>query len=80
MTDENFAISLEAFHSRRPFQPFEIELVIGERIQIDHPEALAHRGGEVAVFVRRDGRLVFLDHESVCSVQDLSAKRQAGAN
>ncbi|MDZ4687248.1 MAG: hypothetical protein SH850_19405 [Planctomycetaceae bacterium] len=72
MLVQNFARSLQGFHRRRPFKPFEVELVSGERIQVDHPEALAFRGKGVAVYVDLRGGFTLLDHESVCSLRDLS--------
>jgi len=49
---------------RTPFRSFTVELVSGDRIQVDHPEALILRGGE-AVFVSSDGVPTLFDHESV---------------
>jgi hypothetical protein len=43
----------------------------GERVQIDHPEALAFRGTGVAIYIGTDGRFKLLDHESVCRLSDL---------
>jgi hypothetical protein len=41
-----------------------VELVSGDRINIDHPEALVIRGG-VGVFVSADGAPSIFDLESV---------------
>ena len=64
MTADNFDRSLKAFQRRQPFRVFTVELVSGERFQVDHPEALIVRGG-VAVFISRDGVPTLFDHESV---------------
>ena len=44
-----------------------IELVSGERVRVDHPEALVIRGG-VAVFVNAEGAPSIFDHEGVSRV------------
>jgi hypothetical protein len=64
MTSDNFDRSLRAFQRRRPFRSFTIELVSGDRFQVDHPEALIVRDG-VAVFVAKGGIPMLFDHESV---------------
>ena len=67
MTSEHFERLLRAFHHRVPFTSFTIQLVSGDHIHVDHPEALALRGG-VAVYISRDGIPTFLDHESVSQI------------
>jgi hypothetical protein len=64
MDPENFERSLRAMQRRKPFQPFTVALVNGDRVQVDHPEALVLRGG-VAVFVAANGVPTLFDHESV---------------
>lgn len=64
MTADHFQRSLRAFSRRTPFRPFVVELVSSARVRIDHPDALALRGG-MAVFVDPDGAPSFFDHESV---------------
>ena len=44
-----------------------MELVSGDRVEVDHPEALVIRGG-VAVFVNAAGAPVIFDHEGVSQV------------
>ena len=44
-----------------------MELVSGDRFQVDHPEALVLRDG-VAIFVARGGIPVLFDHEGVSQV------------
>lgn len=60
----NFERSLRAFQRRVPFQPFTVALVNGDKIQVDHPEALVVRGG-VAVFIDAGGTPTLFDHQSV---------------
>jgi hypothetical protein len=67
MTDEHFERTLRSFHRRKPFRSFTVEMVSGDRFEVDHPEALVLRGG-VAVFVAGDGTPVIFDHESVSQV------------
>jgi hypothetical protein len=56
--------SLRAFQRRSPFRPFVVALVNGDRVQVDHPEALVIRDG-VAVFIAAGGVPTLFDHESV---------------
>lgn len=64
MDAENFQLSLTALQNRRPFQPFTVELVSGDRFEVDFPGALSSRNG-VAVFIRPGGAPVIFDHEGV---------------
>lgn len=67
MNMEYFERALRAFQRRTPFRPFTVELVSGDRFQVDHPEALVLRDG-VAVFVAAGGIPTLFDHEGVCQV------------
>jgi hypothetical protein len=67
MTADHFQTRVRAFQKRVPFVPYYIELVSGDRVRIDHPEALVVRGG-VAVFVSHDGAPTIFDHEGVSQV------------
>lgn len=78
MVAESFAKSLQGFHRRRPFNPFIVDLLNGDRLKIDHPEALAFRGVGVAIFISPDGGFKLLDHESVCSLSDISPQDASG--
>jgi len=64
MTGESFEKSLRALVRRKPFQPFTVELVSGDRFEVDHPEALVYRGG-LAVYVNPEGVPTLFDHEGV---------------
>lgn len=64
MTAENFQAALNALRQRKPFQPFTVELVSGDRFEVDFPDAVMSRDG-VAVFFRPGGALVLFDHQSV---------------
>jgi hypothetical protein len=45
MTPEEFEQRLRTLVRRRPFQPFAVRLLTGERIEVDVPEAVAFGGG-----------------------------------
>jgi hypothetical protein len=75
MDRENFDNAVRTLKNRRPFRPFTIALVDGERVEVDHPDALAIRDG-VALFASPGGVPVFLDHEGVSQViGDLAGRR-----
>ena len=67
MTAEHFQTTIQAFQKRAPFHPYLVELVSGDRVRVDHPEALVIRGG-VAVFLTPQGAPVIFDNEGVCQV------------
>lgn len=67
MTAEQFQTTIHAFQRRTPFRSDVVELVSGDRVTVDHPEALVVRGG-VGVFVDVAGAPTILDHEGVSQV------------
>jgi hypothetical protein len=67
MTLDHFEKALRAVWRRTPFRPFLVEMVSGDIIRVDHPEALVRRKG-VAVFISSDGVPTLFDHESVSQV------------
>lgn len=67
MTTDHFQTTIRAFQRRTPFQSYVVELVSGNRITVDHPEALVVRGG-VGVFVNAAGAPTIFDHEGVSQV------------
>jgi hypothetical protein len=70
MNRQNFETILRAFARRRPFIPFFLELVTGERILITHPEAV-FPDGEIIVYTT-PGKLKYrvFDSDSVCQLMD----------
>ncbi|MBV9656846.1 MAG: hypothetical protein JO295_01930 [Verrucomicrobia bacterium] len=64
MESESFDRSLRAFSHRTPFVSFTVELASGERITVDHPEAMVYRGG-LAVYVAPNGTPTLFDHAGV---------------
>ena len=67
MTVEHFQITIRAFQRRTPFRAYVVELVSGDRVRFDHPEALVIRGG-VGVFVSSAGAPTIFDHEGVSQI------------
>lgn len=67
MTAEHFQTTIRAFQRRAPFHPYVVELVSGDQITVDHPEALVVRGG-VGVYVNAAGAPTIFDHEGVSQV------------
>ena len=76
MTAEHFQTTIRAFQRRSPFKPYLVELVSGDRIHVDHPEALVVRGG-VGVFVTAAGSPTIFDHEGVSQVIATSGESAA---
>ncbi len=64
MERESFEKSLRAFTRQTPFHPFLIELVSGSQFSVDHPEALAFRGGAACHF-SQDGTPTLFNHRGV---------------
>ena len=67
MKAEHFQTTIRAFRKRTPFQPYLVESVSGDRVRVDHPEALVIRGG-VAVFLAPDGAPAIFDREGVSQI------------
>jgi hypothetical protein len=64
MEPQPFEALLRGLAKRVPFRPFTVELVNGERVKIDHPEAVVIRAG-VAVYLDSKGVPSWFDHEGV---------------
>jgi hypothetical protein len=64
---ETFDSTILTFKHRTPFRPFTVSLVNGERLEVDHPDALAVRDG-VGLFVGPGGGPAMFDHEGVAQV------------
>ena len=64
MTAEHFDGSLKTLRQRTPFRPFTVELISGDRFEVDYPDALVLREG-VAVFIAPGGIPRLFEHESV---------------
>lgn len=74
MDRDTFTEAIRAFKHRAPFRPFTVATVSGNRLEVDHPDALAVRDG-VALFAGPGGIPVIFDHESVSEIiGDLSGR------
>lgn len=67
MDRETFDSTIQAFKHRIPFRPFTVAMVNGDRLEVDHPEALVFREG-VGVYVAPGGVPVIFDHEGVSQI------------
>jgi len=67
VTTDHFQTTIRAFRRRTPFKTYAVELVSGDRVRVDHPEALVIRAG-VGVFVNVSGAPTIFDHEGVSQI------------
>jgi hypothetical protein len=67
MQTDNFDRTLTAFQRRLPFRPFTVALVNGDRVEVDHPNALVVRDG-VAIYIAPGGFPIIFEHEGVSQV------------
>lgn len=75
MERETFDSTIQSFKHRTPFLPFAVAMVNGDRLEVDHPDALAVRDG-VGMFVAPGGVPVMFDHKGVSRVLgDLADRR-----
>ena len=75
MVAETFDKILRAFCKRKPFRAFTVQLVSGDRIRIEHPEALLFRSG-TGIYLDPDGDWTFFDNEGVAQVTDLPEQKK----
>lgn len=76
MTTEHFQTTIRALQRRAPFKPFVVELISGDRVKVDHPEALVLRAG-VGVFIDANGAPAIFDHEGVSQIFEASEESTA---
>ncbi len=67
MKAEHFDEVVSRYYNRRPFQPFTVALVNGDRFEVDHPTAITFRDG-FAVVIGPGGVLHIFDHEGVAQL------------
>ena len=67
MTPELFERALRGFARRRPFRPFLIDFVSGDRLVVVHPEAV-DRDGDLFLFRGPDRRYRVFVAASVCQL------------
>lgn len=78
MDRDTFDSTIRTFKHRRPFRPFTVSLVNGERVEVDHPDALVVRDG-VGLFAAPGGVPSVFDYEGVAQVVgDLAGPSSAG--
>jgi hypothetical protein len=75
MNLNTFERAVESYCRRTPFVPFYVELVSGQSVLVNHPEALPRRSG-IAVLIKADsaGYCVF-DSASVSQLYDVNPDR-----
>lgn len=77
MDRDTFDNTIRTFKHRAPFRPFTVVMVNGDRLEVDHQDALAVRDG-VALFAAPGGVPVVFDHEGVSQVVgDLAGRASA---
>jgi hypothetical protein len=74
MVADSFARVLRAFSRRRPFKPFIVELTSGDKLLVEHPEALVFRD-KVAVHFSPKHEITIFDHEGVSQLTDKQARK-----
>lgn len=67
MDRETLDETIRSLRFRNPFRPFVVLLVNGERLEIDHPDAIVVRDG-VGLFVGPGGVPAVFDYEGVAQV------------
>jgi len=67
MDRDAFDGTMRALKHRSPFRPFTVALVNSDRLEADHPDALAVRDG-VALFAGPGGVPVVFDYEGVSQI------------
>ena len=77
MDRDTFDSTIRAFKNHRPFRPFTVAMVDGDRLEIDYADALAIRDG-AALFMGPGRVPVIFDHEGVTQVIGDLAGRAAG--
>ena len=74
MDRETFTATIGAFQARRPFKPFTVALIDGDRYEVDRPNVLA-LGDGAAVLLAPGNVPVLFDYEGVSQVVgDLSGR------
>jgi hypothetical protein len=69
MSADELERAVRAFARRRPFQPYLLEMVSGDRLLVTHPEAV-RRQGTLFVHYAPDRHPRIFSGESVCQLLD----------
>lgn len=67
MERESFAATIDALKRQKPFRPFIISLLNGDRSEVDFSDAPMHRG-KLAVYLGLNGVPIVFDHESISEI------------
>ena len=67
MDRDTFDATIRTFKRRVPFHPFTVALVNGDRVEVDHPDAVVIRDG-VALFAGPGGVPWIFDYEGVSQI------------
>ncbi len=67
MTREDFADTITTLWRLRPFRPFTVELLTGERFEVDRADAMIYREG-TAVFIGPGPTFFLFFHDSVTQI------------
>ena len=67
MDRNTFDSTIRAFKHRSPYQPFTVAMANGDRLEVEHADAIVVRDG-VGVFIATGGVPVILDHEGVSQI------------
>ena len=76
MDRDTFEATIKTFRDRMPFRPFTVALVNGDRVEVDHAEAILVRDG-VALFAGPGGIPTVFDYEGVSQIIGDLAQRSA---
>ena len=67
MTPQDFADTVTALWRRHPFRPFTVELLTGQRFEVDRADAMIYRAG-TAVFLGAGPTFQPFSHDSVTQI------------
>jgi len=78
MKHDTFRQALLEALARKPFHPFVIHLIEGERLVVGQPEALNYGGGQSALFFGTGQAIRMFGAEGVRQFSDLIPAERAG--
>ena len=67
MAQQNFTDTLTTLWRLRPFRPFTVELLTGQRFEVDRADAMIYREG-TAVFIGPGPTFHLFFHDSVTQI------------
>ena len=72
MSGDELQRALRVFNTRRPFRPFIMEFISGDRVLLSHPEAVDCRG-DLFLCRSADGIQRLFTGASICQLLEASA-------